>query len=215
MPNFSGKWNLQGQLQGIKQGDWTGLPYNRYNLYATGRNTVNFSGKIGDDSAIDRSSPVQVGAQAFWAFPLNGSVGTYHSAHISNDGELYTWGRGSDGRTGQNATDATSSPTQVGALTDWSKLSSGDTGSVAIKTDGTLWAWGQNSFGNLGINNRVDASSPVQIGALTNWSDVSQGISHCLAIKTDGSWWAWGRNYSGAWAKMTKLIDPPLFKSVH
>ena len=89
-------------------------------------------------------------------------------------------------------------PTQVGALTTWSKVSAGNFCSFAVKTDGTLWSWGSASLGQLGTNNTTSYSSPVQVGALTTWANVSAGqSSFALAVKTDGTLWAWGDNSQG------------------
>ena len=57
--------------------------------------------------------------------------------------ELWTWGYGADGANGQGNTTSYSSPVQVGALTDWSKVSLSYKSTVVIKSDGTLWAWGE------------------------------------------------------------------------
>jgi alpha-tubulin suppressor-like RCC1 family protein len=84
----------------------------------------------------------------------------------------------------------------VGALTDWSYVSSGSYHIAAVKTDGTLWAWGNGGSGRLGDDTVVNKSSPVQIGALTTWSQVS-AAAHTVALRTDGTLWAWGLNASG------------------
>lgn len=111
--------------------------------------------------------------------------------------ELYSWGNNSSGQLGQNNTVRRSSPTQVGALIDWSQVSNGNVFCTAIKTNGTLWAWGGNGSGNLGQNNIINQSSPVQVGALTDWAQTSAGNSFCTAIKTNGTLWSWGTNYAG------------------
>ena len=115
--------------------------------------------------------------------------------------ELYTWGSGSNGQLGLDFAESVnvSSPTQVGSLTTWSKVSgAGRNGfSFAIKTDGTLWTWGLNTSGQLGTNDLVSRSSPVQIGSLTNWAEVSTMALNSLAVKTDGTLWAWGVNNNG------------------
>jgi hypothetical protein len=117
---------------------------------------------------------------------------------IKTDGTLWTWGRNFSGELGLGDRTSRSSPVQVGALTNWSKIAKGIGGSsAAIKTDGTLWTWGANGWGQLGFGNTTYRSSPVQVGALTNWADVACGGVHMAAIKTDGTLWAWGRNDSG------------------
>jgi alpha-tubulin suppressor-like RCC1 family protein len=105
---------------------------------------------------------------------------------------LYSWGNNFFGQLGLNDVARRSSPTQVGALTDWASVSAKNYFCVAVKTDGTLWSWGRGNNGRLGQNSNVYTSSPVQVGALTNWASVSAGSSFCAAIKTDGTLWTWG-----------------------
>jgi alpha-tubulin suppressor-like RCC1 family protein len=171
-------------------------------LWAWGRNTSagNTNGILGTNDAISKSSPVQVGALTNWMISGLPAAG-YLSAMVKSDGTLWTWGNNTYGELGQNdaGTGATlnrSSPIQVGALTNWSKVATGQYNMLAIKTDGTLWAWGRNSYGALGTNDTVSYSSPVQIGALTNWADVDVYQS-AIARKTDGTLWTWGRNNYG------------------
>ena len=111
--------------------------------------------------------------------------------------QLWSWGANSTGQLGLGDVITRSSPVQVGALTDWSSISGGNTVATAIKTDGTLWSWGSNSLGELGLGNATARSSPVQVGALTSWSKVSSGFQCAFAIKTDGTLWSWGASGYG------------------
>jgi alpha-tubulin suppressor-like RCC1 family protein len=110
--------------------------------------------------------------------------------------ELYAWGANSNGQVGDGTTTASSSPVQIGALTNWAHVAAA-TVSVAVKTDGTMWSWGANSQGQLGDGTTYARSSPVQIGALTNWYLVATNSTLCLAVKTDGTMWSWGANSQG------------------
>jgi len=165
-------------------------------LWAWGQNG---QGALGQNDTITRSSPVQVGALTTWASADAGVSG--HSNAIKTNGELWAWGAGTLGALGLNDTIDRSSPVQVGALTNWSKVSTGQLNCAAVKTDGTLWTWGRNSYGGLGHNqsgSEGNKSSPTQVGSLTNWAQVStNGPSTCAAIKTDGTLWTWGGGFSG------------------
>lgn len=157
-------------------------------LYGWGANTA----LIGDNTRINKSSPVQVGALTNWS---QVSAGGTQSLAVKTDGTLWAWGHTDVGQVGDNTEHFElwrSSPIQIGALTDWSSVGAGNKTSFAITTSGELYAWGENDFGQLGLGDRTNRSSPVQVGALTNWSQVSSGDDHCLAIKTDGTLWAWG-----------------------
>ena len=118
--------------------------------------------------------------------------------------QMFIWG--SNLFTGGSIGNINSSPIQVGALTNWSQISTNAFAGVntiaGIKTDGTLWMWGDTGWGELGnkfVNNTSPYSSPIQVGALTNWKYVSAGGlgTPTAAIKTDGTLWMWGYNPYG------------------
>ena len=162
-------------------------------LWAWGYNGY---GQLGNNTTLMRSSPVQVGLLTTWS---NIAGGTSFTLATKTDGTLWSWGGNIFGELGQNVatTILRSSPVQVGLLTTWLNIASGNYHTVATKTDGTLWSWGNNQFGQLGQNDRVYRSSPVQVGALTTWLNVSAGIELSLATKTDGTLWSWGANGQG------------------
>ena len=163
-------------------------------MWSWGRNSYGL-GQLGLGDTTDRSSPVQIGALTTWSTI---AAGDNHSMAIKTDGTMWSWGTNLYyGTLGLGDNTDRSSPTQIGALTTWSKIDAGGNFTLAIKTDGTLWSWGYNNLGQLGLGDITHRSSPVQVGALTTWSSVSANDNHSLAIKTDGTLWAWGRNYNG------------------
>jgi len=137
-------------------------------LYGAG---YNYNGELALGDKTNRSVLTQIGALTDWSrifgFPYGNSV-----MAVKADGTLWTWGANTQGVLGLGDTTNRSSPSQVGALTDWSYGITDLPGSMmAVKTDGTLWGWGQNGVGELGINLSAAAySSPVQAGAETDWA---------------------------------------------
>jgi alpha-tubulin suppressor-like RCC1 family protein len=162
-------------------------------LWAWGSNNL---GRLGDNTATDRSSPVrEITSSTNWC---QVSAGGYHTGAIKTDGSLWAWGFNGSGRLGDNTTTSRSSPVrEITSSTNWCQVSAGCTHTSALKTDGSLWAWGNNGSGRLGDNTATARSSPVQeITSSTNWCQVSAGY-HTSALKTDGSLWSWGNNGSG------------------
>jgi alpha-tubulin suppressor-like RCC1 family protein len=136
----------------------------------------NYYGRLGNGTTVHRSSPTQVGALTNWA---SVAVSPFAATlAVKTDGTLWAWGRNYYGQHGLGNTINRSSPIQVGALTNWSKVDL-YIGVVATKIDGTLWEWGGFA---------PATSSPVQIGALTNWSIPTKAG---YATKTDGTLWTW------------------------
>lgn len=167
-------------------------------LWAWGYNN---GGRLGISSAVDRSSPVQVGSDSSWVDVFTTS---YNTVATKSDGTVWTFGNGFNGLNAQgvSSTISYSSPVQVGALTTWQAVGGGQYGIQVNKTDGSLWVWGSNVLGQLGQNVLtyifgVLPSSPVQVGSDVTWSDFSTQGNYCLAVKSDGTLWSWGQNSSG------------------
>ncbi|CAB4122866.1 Regulator of chromosome condensation (RCC1) repeat [uncultured Caudovirales phage] len=118
-------------------------------------------------------TPIQVGSATNWR--SISAHGSYSSAAINTNNQLYTWGLNSSGQLGLGDTTTRSSPVQIGTKNIWSSVAMGLLNSAAITTDGSLWAWGYNTNGELGIGNTVNQSSPAHVGSLTNWKSVSVG----------------------------------------
>jgi hypothetical protein len=168
-------------------------------------------GQIGDDTLINRSSPVQtISGGTNWR---SITAGNFHNAAIKTDGTLWTWGFGTSGQNGDNTNITRSSPVQtISGGTNWRSVSVGGRHTVSIKTDGTLWTWGFGTSGQLGNNVATNRSSPVQtISGGANWKSVSAGGCHTAAIKTDGSLWLWGQgDFGGLGNSLTTNQSSPV-----
>jgi alpha-tubulin suppressor-like RCC1 family protein len=180
-------WYVDKILDNIyPDGDRTGY------MWSTGYNA---NGELGDNTRVNKSSPIQIGSLTQWS---SSRAGSSYTAAIKTDGTLWAWGYNISGQLGNGSIANRSSPTQVGTLTNWKQVSCGEQHAGAIKTDGTLWSWGNNQYGQLGSGTVISRSSPVQIGALTNWKkSAAGGLNHTAAIKTDGTLWSWGNNQYG------------------
>lgn len=186
-----GVWTLEQAGYYTKLNTWP-KPIIPKALYSWGSNN---DGQLGQNTIDNLSSPVQVGALTNWSYVTADVTSSYA---IKSDGTLWSWGANAGGgQLGLNDRVSRSSPTQVGALTNWSTVSGGYFAALAIKKDGTLWSWGANGDGGLGQNDIVYRSSPVQVGSLTNWSTVSGAYFWAIATKNDGTLWSWGANNVG------------------
>ena len=160
------------------------------------------TGTFNAPAYTNRSSPVQVGSDKNWAMVGSGSNNSWFG--VTTGGQLWSSAAfNNDGFSGQNNTTNTSSPAQVGALTDWAGVYPAYRACIARKTDGTIWSWGKaDGAGSytafLGQNNAVTRSSPTQIGSLTAWAGIACPRKYVVAaVKNDGTMWTWGLNSGG------------------
>ena len=132
----------------------------------------NSLGRLGDNSTINRSSPVSVvGGFTDWS---QVATGTFHSLGVRTNGTAWAWGYNGQGRLGDNSTISRTSPVSVvGGFTDWCQVAGG-VHSLGVRVNGTAWAWGCNGAGELGNNSTINRSSPVSVvGGFTDWCQVS------------------------------------------
>lgn len=150
----------------------------------------NARGQLGQNDRVTRSSPTQVGSLMDWS-SVSATMYAGACVAVRTDGSLWTWGPNPTGQLGQGDETDRSSPTQVGGLLTWAKVSGGTRAGAAIKTDNSLWIWGNNGNGQLGQGTTgVPIKSPVQITG--SWSSVALGDNGEHAIRTNGALFAWG-----------------------
>jgi alpha-tubulin suppressor-like RCC1 family protein len=145
------------------------------------------SGRLGDASLTDRSTPVTTFAGGInWK---QVSAGSDHTIALKDDvvnKELYVFGNNTSGQLGADIISQDFVPNQTfQQTTDWKQVSSGNAHTAAIKTNGTLWTWGGGGSGRLGNASLTGRSTPVTTFAGgTNWKQVSAGDIHTTAIKS-------------------------------
>ena len=168
------------QVAGAGGGSHTAAIKTDGTLWTWGNNT---QGQLGDNTIINRSTPVTTFAGGTnWKQVAVGGI----TAAIKTDGTLWTWGNNNFGQLGDNTVVRRSIPvTTFAGGTNWKQVSAGNNHTAAIKTDGTLWTWGRNSYGQLGDNTTTNRSTPVTTFAGgTNWKQVSGWGLHTAAIRT-------------------------------
>lgn len=166
-------------------------------LYAWGENGY---GELGDGSALQRTTPVQVSLSAAVS-ALSVAAGTFHSLARGSDGTLYAWGRNDSGELGDGSTLKRTTPVSVDLPAGVSALSvtAGRHHSLARGSDGKLYAWGNNLYGQLGDGSTTARPTPVPVVFPTGVSalGVAAGHYHNLARGSDGKLYAWGDNDFG------------------
>ena len=124
----SGMWTLDQALALKSAGLWPAPSKEKY-LWTWGKND---NGTLGDNTAVYRSSPIQVGALTTWSKITGGEA---YSVAIKTDGTMWSWGDNTEGKLGDGTLTHRSSPVQVGTLSTWSKISGGIEIVLAIEAE--------------------------------------------------------------------------------
>ncbi|MFI5429244.1 RCC1 domain-containing protein [Aeromicrobium sp. UC242_57] len=127
-------------------------------VYAWGAGS---QGKLGDGAVVDRLSPVRVQIPDTEQV-VSVDAGKYHSLALTDDGDIYAWGAGSQGQLGNNAKVDVSVPvkTQRPDGVAFVQVSAGEQNSSAIGDNGVVYSWGYNNRGQLGTGSTTAVSVP-------------------------------------------------------
>ncbi|KYR02236.1 regulator of chromosome condensation domain-containing protein [Tieghemostelium lacteum] len=132
------------------------------------------------------------------------SCGSYYSAALTEDGEVYMWGRGAVKSTniptlGNDQTEDQTVPIKVESLSDIILISIGFYHSAAVKSNGELLTWGCGEDGQLGHGTFDNSPFPKVIESLTShWiTQVSCGEKHTICLTKNGKVYAWGTSEYG------------------
>ena len=125
------------------------------------------------------------------------STGYYHSACLSKDGLVHTWGNNDKGQLGLGNNKSFTVPQQVPNLHNILSLSCGTYFTICVDIHGNLWSFGNNSSGQLGIGNTTNQNSPQKVLNIPPMSFVSCGHTHSLCISNKQELWSFGSNSYG------------------
>ncbi|XP_034934449.1 E3 ubiquitin-protein ligase HERC2 [Chelonus insularis] len=127
------------------------------------------------------------------------ACGSGHSAAISSNGELYTWGLGEYGRLGHGDTVTQLKPKLVEALVGQRVVQvacgSKDAQTLALTEDGSVYSWGDGDFGKLGRGKGGGCCTPLLIDRLNGLGvvQIECGAQFSLALTKYGEVWTWGK----------------------
>jgi alpha-tubulin suppressor-like RCC1 family protein len=136
----------------------------------------NLHGQLGDNTTINRSSPIQtVAGGTTWS---QVACGEQHTAAIKTNGTLWSWGDNSYGQLGDGTITQRSSPIQeIGAGTTWTFVSVPvfNNSTLALKSDNKMYGAGDY------FPSSYSSFTQFYTGDKT-WMRVSKGGYHILAI---------------------------------
>ncbi|KAL1452322.1 hypothetical protein MTO96_043837, partial [Rhipicephalus appendiculatus] len=116
------------------------------------------------------------------------ACGSNHALLLTRDGEIYAWGRNTEGQLGLGNRKDQKSPQLVSHLAQRSKVTQVSCGrdfSLALDTQGKLWAWGQNDGGQLACKVPTEEASVRHLRVLSSRL-ITIRTSRCLITIPQG-----------------------------
>ena len=166
-------------------------------VYSWGRGE---DGQLGIGDTSDQDEPTYVDA-------LRGvgvkqiACGSGHTVVLTGEGEVYTWGRGDDGRLGHGDNGWKYVPRLTHSLTGQiiTHVTCGSYHTAAVSSNGDLYTWGGGMYGKLGHGNESGHSTPRRVEALVGLSviDIACGSRHTAVVTNKGCLYTWGDKENG------------------
>ncbi len=173
-------------------------------VFTFGRGT---RGQLGHGDTESRTIPVAIEHQALSGHTIvDVAAGDHHTVLLSNDGTVFTFGSGVDGRLGHGDTANRHVPTKIvhGNLSGHTitGIAAGGAHTVLLSSDGTVFTFGLGSHGRLGHGDTGNRNVPVAIEHedLTGHTiaGIAAGGSHTLLYLSDGAVLSFGQGREGA-----------------
>ncbi|RUS88143.1 hypothetical protein EGW08_004105, partial [Elysia chlorotica] len=123
------------------------------------------------------------------------SAGYRHSAAVTVDGELYTWGEGDHGRLGHGDKTPSNIPKQVKEIGPVGQVACGSSHTLVISQDGkTVWSFGGGDNGKLGHGDMSRQTKPTPIETFSGMyiRKVACSSQSSLALTSSGQVFSWG-----------------------
>ncbi len=121
----------------------------------------NEAGQLGDGTANDSSTPVEVAGLDGSAQVV--SAGSYHTCALVESGGAECWGNNGGGQLGDGTTSGSTAPVAVTGLSSAVQaLAAGGAHTCALLDTGGIECWGSNGAGQLG-NGTAFQKSPVEV----------------------------------------------------
>lgn len=159
---------------------------------------------IGDDELANTAGSLDLGAPVAQL-----SAGNGHTCALLDNGEVYCWGKGSDGRLGYGSDDHVGDdetaesvgPVDVGGSTI--QIAAGARHTCALLATGYVRCWGLGENGQLGYGNTDSIGNdelPVTAGYVefgVSIAELALGYFHSCALLTNGRVRCWGHGLYG------------------
>ena len=164
----------------------------------------NYSGQLGDNTTINRATPVDVFGLTAGVKAITAS--NSHTCALLNGGGVRCWGYNGYGQLGDGTTTSRIAPVDVATLSSGvSDASAGNAHTCAVKTTGAVQCWGYNGYGQLGDGTTTSRLVPTNVSGLnSNAVNIATTGYHTCTIMRSGGVKCWGYNADGQLGNGTK-----------
>ncbi|MFT5432143.1 MAG: alpha-tubulin suppressor-like RCC1 family protein, partial [Myxococcota bacterium] len=126
------------------------------------------------------------------------SAGEQSACALIDGGQVWCWGRGSQGQLGDGADVDSPTPTQVLLTEAAVDVQCGEDFACALLQTGQVACWGWNTDGQIGSgSDESDAPTPQLVVGVDNAVSVSAGARHACVVTEDAHALCWGDGLSG------------------
>ncbi|KAJ1527946.1 hypothetical protein ONE63_007879 [Megalurothrips usitatus] len=152
-------------------------------------------GKLGHGNCTTQKQPKLITGVLVGKRVTHIHAGYRHSAAVTEDGELYTWGEGDYGRLGHGDNNGRNVPTLVRDISGVGQVACGSAHTLALSQDGrTVWSFGSGENGKLGHGDNARVCRPKIIEALQGVciTKIAAGAQFSVALSSNGQVLTWG-----------------------
>lgn len=171
-------------------------------------------GQLGIGDTSDQESPTYVDS-------LRGvgihqiACGSGHTVVLTREGDVYTWGRGDDGRLGHGDNGWKYVPRIISSFVGVriSQITCGSYHTAAVDAvQGDLYTWGGGMYGKLGHGNESGHATPKLVKGLEGIPirQIACGSRHTAVVTSTGTLYTWGdkeNGVTGHYASDTNATD--------
>ncbi|XP_072108525.1 probable E3 ubiquitin-protein ligase HERC1 isoform X1 [Mobula birostris] len=176
-------------------------------------------GKLGHGNSATQKYPKLIHGPLLGKIVVCVSAGYRHSASVTTDGELYTWGEGDFGRLGHSDSHSRNLPALVKDISGVGQVACGSSHTLAVSQDGrTVWSFGGGDNGKLGHGdtNRVYRPKVIESFQGLYVRKICAGSQSSLALTSAGQVFAWGcGSCLGSGSSETTALRPRLVEELN
>jgi alpha-tubulin suppressor-like RCC1 family protein len=162
----------------------------------------NAFGQLGDNSQIDRSTPVALPVSdvrqiVTASYSTGPAVAGAQTCVLRDDLTVQCWGSNEYGNLGLGTMSAPVMAPATVNITSVVELAMGRYHVCARRQGGDVWCWGHNTDGQVGDGTQTDRESPTAVTLPQPAIHIAASGWHTCALLADQSAWCWGRNAAG------------------